>query len=245
MPMISNFRQLISWNMQGAKGGDSRWTRDVRRMIDQSDFVILQECGAPPAGAKLIVPKTKFFGGLPPHLTGKVKAGLWNVGTRNRPLEVYMLWCNADTGGNRCNLAILSWQIPFGLLCRVNPIMVSKRPMLGLVFPTFVLANIHAFATGGADGPKFIQDLLTITATKEWFCAGDYNRNPIKWNVPLAGSPNYYASGQLWFPGMATHDGRKILDYGVCSQPRTPHDIVEAMTDMVGSDHRPVRFIPG
>jgi hypothetical protein len=234
-----------TWNMQGAKDdGESRWTAGVTQLLKEGkcQTLLLQECGAPPKDANLMIPERRSFAGRAPATDIPLLFGVWNVGTSKSEKTIYMYHCDWDAGGGRCNLAILSYAQPGWLTFDPNPLASGARPMIGMALPGGLVTTLHSFSgTGGPDGPACVANTIGQAAAvgaAHWFCGGDMNRDPNTWagKTPAGAHP--------WTSGGATYySSGAELDYGFSDRACDKKNGDDVSTlGAPKSDHLPVRF---
>jgi len=229
---------FITWNMQGATGfRESKWTTDITRLLQMgAEVLCLQEAGVPPPTAVAIPP--------PAWIANTAPAGIpwaflqWNLGSRSRARYVYIFWMQTDPGANRNNLAIVSTQIPNGLIA-VNGGLPGARPSIGIqmgIGGTNVnIYSLHAFSGGGGNAPNLINNINAVGGP--WFALGDYNRPPVSWGgIALPpGTTGCPHNGRTTHPGSGTN-----LDYSF----KNPGPAIEGevLDNFIVSDHYPVLY---
>lgn len=230
---------IYTWNMQGASNqGESRWTSQIPQ-LKGGEALLLQECGAPPTDAYLAPVDPKAWIGGRPRTKINLLFGVWRKGTSSRGSDYFFLHADWDETGGRCNLAVLSVREPSGLVFQTNPLDDTKRPMIGMAFVgDCLLTTLHAFSGNGNDGPGFVGWMAAwadAARVPNWFCAGDFNRDPTKWKGKTPVGANMWKSGAETYPS-----SRAEYDYGFSSKALAAV-VPTAMSDPK-SDHLPVRF---
>jgi cytolethal distending toxin subunit B len=243
---------LVTWNMQGATGGQvSKWQDGILRLftdraVDRTagiavpDVVCLQEAGPPPRSADklasyLIPPPTGVAKGA---VSRKVK--LYNWGGTARAGRRGVAFHEWDERGHRVNLAIVT-KMPIDddtvdVDLRWVKSGFSWRPVLGLETPWGWVYSIHASAKGGGDAAGLVRAVATVRSGK-WCVAGDFNREPGTFllpgdcafcppNLPTQGKPRY----------------NKKIDYCVVSPAPQAPGITGRVRSYDDSDHYPVDY---
>jgi len=227
---------IFTWNMQGANySTEDKWNYGVMGLLNSQDatpVMCLQECGAPPASAKLLdTINIQLISGF----KDTVEVYLW--GTTDTRLGYYIFFHKWDTAGNRVNTAILTDSPPENLKTGVQLVSpsgsVAWRPALGVLINGEWVFSFHAISPGGPDGA----DLLTEVATNytSWIVGADWNREPANLTVP---------SGSIICPPDANtysvKDPKKKYDY--CVRSGTTQVTGTVIKTIVTSDHFPVGF---
>lgn len=225
--------RTLTWNMQGSLGNsyDSKWGI-VSRLLNDSDLGIdiccLQECGRTPERFGL---QQYALGPNGPYYF----QGGHNFRTHYRPNNCDVVYYPWDTGGGRCNLAIVS-NIP---VRAVNLLYsggrAQHRPILCADLGNIAVASIHAMSGGGNDAPGLITSFSNSAgnAGLPWMSFGDYNRDPATMVGQVLNS-TVVSSGQ------ATHSGGNELDYAICVNGLGLN--CAGTLDVSASDHLPVVF---
>ncbi len=236
---------VYTWNMQGASSeGDNRWETGVRALLrspgGSNSVFVLQECGAPPSSMKP-ARRIRWAVGAAPSPLAAANAtcinGTWGT-ARNR---VNIFHCAWDVDGNRCNLAIVTPMRPMSYVYLDNQLSWGERPLIGARVGSALICTIHAFAkTKGNDGPRFVAampELMRKSSARKWMLAGDFNRNPARYALPLARRP----VGKVHRPAAVTHPGTGTeIDYAIASEAPRPGGTRVLSTP--NSDHLPVQF---
>jgi cytolethal distending toxin subunit B len=213
--------RLVTWNMQGAKHATEQpWRTCARQFFVQhgADVVCLQECGSPPASAEEVTnaPTSSEFD--------------WDTTSRK---GFQIAFCDADPGGRRCNLAILTKEQP--VETKAVCVDGAKRPVLGADIGGVWVFCVHARADGGSDARALVNAAAAAAGTRPWVVAGDFNCLPSVWEK---------SGYDAWQPNADTHPNvapHLMLDYVVAPKDLwTPCKGTVLATNP--SDHRAVLY---
>lgn len=247
--------RLATWNMQGtAASAESKWRTRVLQLARLNDVLVLQEAGAPPGSAGLVVRMD-----VPDQFGShqEVDQYLWQAGTSARPewYQVYFL----DVQRLRVNLAVVvrsSAQLDVRSVVVIadgvpqSGALPVARPALGLRLRRRVegagvsaqevtVYNFHALSGGGYNAPRMIREISWHTDTP-YVVLGDFNRDPAADNWV---SPEDLARIQP--AGGATHPATapvRMLDYALVNGSTGP--IQPGVVDAPGpSDHLAVSYV--
>lgn len=251
--------RLATWNMQGtAATAENKWRTYVLQLARRHDVVVIQEAGAPPSSAELVLRSqvADQFG-----MVQEVDQYLWHAGTSSRPesYQVYFL----DVQRLRVNLAIVvrsSAQLDVRDVRVVadgvweSGTLPVARPALGLRLrrrgegavnrQEVTVYNVHALSGGGANAPRLIREISWHTDTP-YAVLGDFNRDPRppgtgggNWVSPESLARIYPASGNT-HPATAPEH---MLDYALVNGTTEPVQpgVVEAPGP---SDHLAVSYL--
>ncbi|MHA6194080.1 endonuclease/exonuclease/phosphatase family protein [Pseudomonas wadenswilerensis] len=250
---------LATWNMQGtAATAENKWRTYVLQLARRHDVLVIQEAGAPPSSAELVL-RTQVadqFGRVQ-----EVDQYLWQAGTGSRPesYQVYFL----DVQRLRVNLAIVI-RSSAGLDVRDVVVIADgvpesgtlpvARPALGVRLrrrgegaanrQEVTVFNFHALSGGGYNAPRMIREISWHTDTP-YVVLGDFNRDP---RPPATGSGNWVSPQSLARIHPAngnTHPAtapEHMLDYALVNGTTEPVEpgVVEAPGP---SDHLAVSYL--
>lgn len=171
--------QTITWNMQGALSeGRSKWPQVRNLFQGETKVVALQE-----AGSQEYLPGTPIDNVLvrianPDGLEILWAAIKWNCGTSSRG-EIYYIYF-LHTGGNRCNLAIVSKQpADYVIILQRQGARLHERPILGIKLGDDYFFNIHATSGGGSNAAGLVRRVYDYMQTENsrdsWMIMGDFN----------------------------------------------------------------------
>jgi len=218
-----------SWNMQGEMGGgESRWHTGGQQMLrDGVQVAALQEAGnAPPASSHWT---HRVFP------TPGVTEHRWNIGTRDRPDNVYIYW--GDTGQQRNGLAILSRERAHDAAQLAVNSPFNSRPMLGVQFGNDWYFTAHARAHGehhANDAEDIIETVRQTMADRpeDWMVIADFNNNPGRMPVRL--------QDHIIAANAPTQEGGGELDFAYTNTGN--NNTVNAVRRGIDSDHFFVRY---
>lgn len=199
---------MVTWNMQGANDEfGNKWNQYVEQLVKNHDYICLQEAGPLPSGNISNEQPPPWLTVAPPNNRYEWKYVKWNVGTRSRPVNVYILWLRSYSSSNRVNLAVCSKTQPDHLIYIPPGLSTPKaRPSIGMHIEPYHVYTLHGLSGSGNDTPALIRKISRIAAP--WYALGDYNREPQTWTPP---------DGVICPPDKPTHEGEKKLDYMVRS----------------------------
>jgi len=252
--------RLATWNMQGtAATAESKWRTRLLQLARLNDVVVIQEAGAPPSSAELVVRMD-----VPDQFGShqEVEQYLWQAGSATRPeaYQVYFL----DVQRLRVNLAVviradaqldvrdvrvIADGVPqSGMLPLARPalgVRLRRRGTGAAVNPQEVTVyNFHALSGGGYNAPRMIREISWHTDTP-YVVLGDFNRDP---RPPASGSGNWVSPEDLAriLPASgATHPAtapQRMLDYALVNGSTGP--IAPGVVDAPGpSDHLAVSYV--
>ena len=143
--------KVVSWNMQGAGGGDGK--QAFLRNLMREDGVIaicLQEC-------------SDLFGWTNVDL----EAG-WTIATHS-------VW---GVGNNRCSLAVLASTIVLSTH-EFSAVLPTRRPVVGIKINNRWVYSIHAPSGGNANYVRDALSCVRVwSGGQPWIVAGDMNLAP-------------------------------------------------------------------
>lgn len=244
MPTIS------TWNMQGANV--EKWQHMVKSIMSTgADGLALQECGMQPASAQPLAPVIPISnppgGGMPAPVT-PVR---WKVGSGDSYL--YILTYNfGATPGSRCNLAIVTAQLPLYWWLVWAPYGAVWRPAVGATLPNgAAVFSMHAISPGGPDAQAVVTAIDSLAGSLPpaqrpvaWYVGGDFNREPTAWPGGFSVSPPDQ-------PTYSTKSPQSRYDYVVSSNSANQGTVGPPPQGMIGqrldetapwSDHFAVYF---
>lgn len=247
---------VSTWNLQGSSlGSEAKWRTAVLQLARANHVVVVQEAGAVPPSARLIMRHRVQDQYGHQHEVGQ---HVWQAGTATRPewYDVFFL----DVQRLRVNLAIVVAQSSgFDLdgVVVVSDGLVGSggvpdyRPALGvrLVHGTaepITVYNVHALSGGGANAPRLLREVSWHGGTA-FVMLGDFNRDPRPPTEAPSGAGNWVSPPQIARVEPAagdTHPGtsaRAMLDYAVVNGSTEP--VAPGEVGVPGpSDHLPVRY---
>ena len=226
--MVAN---SVTWNMQGGNDSlDNKWNKFVKQLVREKTYVCLQEAGKLPA--------SNVSDEDPPPGDDSIDENYqwryvkWNIGTRDRPEDVYVFWMLRSASQVRVSLAICS-KAKADRLLFINPVIANGRPSIGIELGPDRVYTLHALSSGGGDAPGLVRAIAG--GPQPWYALGDYNREPNSWEGKLP------EGSIIDPPDKATQQSGKKLDYMISFAPGG----VEPTTGKVGdfwSDHAPVFY---
>jgi len=251
--------RLATWNMQGtAATAESKWRTRLLQLARNNDVVVIQEAGAPPSSAELVV-RMDVPDQFGTHQ--EVDQYLWQAGTASRPesYQVYFL----DVQRLRVNLAIVirsSAQLDVrdvrviadgvpqsGTLPVARPALGVRlrRRADGATNPQEVTVyNVHALSGGGYNAPRMIREISWHTDTP-YVVLGDFNRDP---RPPATGTGNWVSPenlARIHPANGSTHPATApvhMLDYALVNGTTEP--VQPGVVDAPGpSDHLAVSYV--
>ncbi len=251
---------LATWNMQGtAASAESKWRTHLLQLARRNDVVVIQEAGAPPSSAELVVRMD-----VPDQFGShqEVEQYLWHAGTASRPesYQVYFL----DVQRLRVNLALVirsTAQLDVrGVVVIADGVPQSgtlplARPALGVRLrrrgegagaqaQEVTVYNVHALSGGGYNAPRMIREISWHTDTP-YVVLGDFNRDP---RPDASGTGNWVSPeglARIQPAAGATHPATaplRMLDYALVNGSTGP--IQPGVVEAPGpSDHLAVSYV--
>lgn len=213
--------------MQGAKHAtENKWREDIFGLMQMAEICCLQECGTLPSTAVNISAR---IGGY-----NEFNLYEWNLGTTSRPNYYYILHYYWDSGANRCNLALVTKEMPEQMYIVPNTAWRDGRPAIGILKDGMNYFTIHASAGNhGGDAKQLLEDINDYLGRRyNWATFGDFNREPDELTTPYVICP----------PNGYTHPApspEKSLDYAVLS---SGYSIEGQVIEYYMSDHFPVIY---
>jgi hypothetical protein len=223
-----------TYNMQGGSAGyDSKWSTDIKTLIDRHDVLALQEAGPVPQG-----PPFERRGVYPtPVNVPDVDYYVRNYGTQSRPRNVYVYFMKTDAGGNRVNLAMVSSRLA-AAVWSVPGSFTGSRPAFGIQIGRTVFWTVHALSGGGNDVAFLLTSINHVMSGSgyDYAVMGDFNRDPTTVTPP----PHSF----IYNCGQPTQQSGGELDYMVTSRDFASSGQIYDAHRMAGlsSDHYPVEF---
>jgi hypothetical protein len=205
--------KVLTWNMQG--GNDEKWGT-AKTFLKDYDVICLQEGGTPPsymvnAMTKSTLTNYSYLKDLSEKI-GRNKVG-YNL--------AHYTWESTKDGkeasNTRCSLAVLS-KLNFDYIRVLAPTTHKKtrRPVIGVRLETDEIWAycIHAPSGRSFSAAGYTREMVAqMVGDDEWFCAGDYNCEPLIMERHLED----YAGLSVESTGKATQQGGGQLDYVVVS----------------------------
>ena len=228
---------IITWNMQGGKAStENKWNVGVLNFFstygDELSACCLQECGGVPGSAN----QTGVFIYGPGGPGYQLSTYEW-AGTRSgRVPYLQITFCRWDTGGNRCNLAVVSRQTPQGRVLTYPPTPNAWRPAVGVNLGGEWLFTIHAISPRGPDAGDLIQAAALAAGANPWMVAGDFN-------CPPGGLPLLPPGLSVCRANKATYKvGNPVSMYDYAVASAGPGAVGTVLTEEIYSDHYPVAY---